>query len=58
MRYVVGFFIKYLTSAKEKRFDCFFLKLWGAKISADPQNDPLQKRVKKLKKAKKKLEKS
>ena len=47
------FFHKIFDSAKEKRFDCSFLKFWGAEISADPQNDPLEKKVKKLKKAKK-----
>ena len=53
MGHVVGFFIKYLTQQNKKRFDCSFLKFWGAEISADPPNDPLQKRVKNLKKAKK-----
>ena len=51
MRYVVGFFIKYLTQQKEKRFDCSFSKFWGAEISTDPQNDPLHKRIKKQKKS-------
>ena len=53
MRYVVLFFHKIFDSAKEKRFDCSFWKFWGTEISADPQNDPLEKKVKKLKKAKK-----
>ena len=54
MRYVVNSFHKIFNSAKENCFDCSFWKVWGAEISADPQNDPLQKRVKKLKKTKKK----
>ena len=51
------FFHKILDSAKEKRFDCLFSK-FGGEISADPQNDPLQKKGKKAEKSKKKLEKS
>ena len=58
MRYqIVGFFIKYLTQQKKKRFDCSFSKFWGAEISADPQNYPScwdsLKKQKKLKKPKK-----
>ena len=53
MRYVVGFFIKYLTQQKKNALIVNFRNFGGAEISADPQNGPLEKKVKKLKKAKK-----
>ena len=52
------FFHKIFDSAKEKRFDCSSWKFWDAEISADPQNGPLEKKVKKLEKSKNKLKKS
>ena len=45
-------------SVRKKRFDCSFSKFWGAEISADPQNDPHKKRVKKAGKNKKELKNS
>ena len=57
MRYIIGFFIKYLTQQKKNALivqsSFSFWKFGGAEISADPQKDLLQKRIKKLEKAKK-----
>jgi hypothetical protein len=48
------FYHKIFDSAKEKHFDCSFLKFWGAEISTDYQNNTLQKKGKKAEKSKKK----
>ena len=50
--------IKYLTQQTKNALIVNFRNFRGAEISADPQNGPLEKKVKKLEKSKKKLKKS